>query len=81
MLADLPAIVRGSKCFVFVLSAAVFESKWCLLELAAAVEAKVPTAAIRGLFSFCKIQQRACLVDLSILALATSFYVSPALLD
>lgn len=38
---DLPTIVAHSKCLVFVLSSGIFESRWCLLELAAAVRAKV----------------------------------------
>ena len=44
---DLPAIVASSRCFVFVLSNSIFESTWCLLELAAAQAAKVPCLAVR----------------------------------
>ena len=35
---DLPAIIRRSRCFVFVLSSNVFNSTWCLRELHAAVQ-------------------------------------------
>jgi hypothetical protein len=41
VLHDLPALVARSKCFIFVLSSDIFESRWCLVELAAAVRAKV----------------------------------------
>ena len=41
VLHDLPALVARSKCFIFVLSSGIFGSRWCLLELAAAVQAEV----------------------------------------
>jgi hypothetical protein len=47
VLHDLPAIVSHSKCFIFVLSDGIFTSKWCLLELHAAVTARVPCVPLR----------------------------------
>jgi hypothetical protein len=44
---DLPHIISNSKCFVFVLSSGIFSSKWCLLELHAAVTANVPCVPLR----------------------------------
>ena len=44
---NLPAIVRASRCLVFVLSENIFKSKWCLYELRTAVEGNVPLVPLR----------------------------------
>ena len=44
---NLPAIVRSSRCLVFVLSDKIFDSKWCLYELRTAVANDIPIIPLR----------------------------------